>query len=220
MTHLRTEGFEIHRGIFNQNEIEHFKTIADELSQKENSVCVRHVRNKSAELSQLAVSKKLTNLIPDRLSPVRSILFDKTEQSNWPVPWHQDLTIAVAEKHELPDYSPWSEKDGIPHVQPPISLLEQMFTTRIHLDKTGAENGALKVIPRSHLVGRIPSDEVGNYQKENVFECVCEPGDVLVMSPLILHSSQKSEKPNRRRILHFEYAPREQLNAKLHWHER
>jgi hypothetical protein len=51
------------------------------------------------------------------------------------------------------------------------------------------------------------------------FACICEPGDVLLMSPLLLHSSLRSTKPNRRRILHFEYAPPNALDPRLTWHE-
>jgi hypothetical protein len=47
----------------------------------------------------------------------------------------------------------------------------------------------------------------------------CSPGDVLLMSPLILHSSRKSTIPNRRRILHFEYAKRTKLDPQLTWFE-
>jgi len=33
---------------------------------------------------------------------VKAILFDKTPSMNWYVTWHQDLTIAVKEKIEVP----------------------------------------------------------------------------------------------------------------------
>ena len=40
--------------------------------------------------------------------PVRGILFDKTPDSNWLVPWHQDLTLAVRSRIDLPGFGPWS----------------------------------------------------------------------------------------------------------------
>lgn len=45
------------------------------------------------------------------------------------------------------------------------------------------------------------------------------PGDILLMSPLILHSSRKSTTPSRHRILHFEYAKRAKLDPQLTWFE-
>ena len=41
-------------------------------------------------------------LIGREASVVRSIFFNKTPESNWAVPWHQDLTIAVADRREGP----------------------------------------------------------------------------------------------------------------------
>jgi hypothetical protein len=65
---------------------------------------------------------------------VRAIYFDKSSDANWLVPWHQDLTLALRERLESPGFGPWSVKDGIPHVQPPVELLERMLTVRIHFD--------------------------------------------------------------------------------------
>jgi hypothetical protein len=31
---------------------------------------------------------------------VRGIFFDKTPAANWPVAWHQDLTLAPAARHD------------------------------------------------------------------------------------------------------------------------
>lgn len=38
-------------------------------------------------------------------------------------------------------------KDGVPRVQPPVSVLQNMLTLRLHLDRAEAENGALIVLP-------------------------------------------------------------------------
>jgi hypothetical protein len=65
---------------------------------------------------------------------VRSLLFDKTPSANWKVAWHQDLTIAVCERRNSPGFCAWSIKAGIPHGQPPVSVLEGMVTLRVHPD--------------------------------------------------------------------------------------
>jgi ectoine hydroxylase-related dioxygenase (phytanoyl-CoA dioxygenase family) len=87
--------------------------------------------------------------------PVRGILFDKISGANWKVPWHQDLTIAVREKHETEGFGPWSVKDGVVHVQPPVRVLENMLTMRLHLDDCDEGNGPLRVLPGSHCSGKL-----------------------------------------------------------------
>jgi hypothetical protein len=79
--------------------------------------------------------------------------------ANWKVPWHQDVTIAVQERVEAEGFGPWSIKADVLHVQPPGEVLEHMISVRLHLDNCGEKNGALRVIPGSHLQGRIPEEE-------------------------------------------------------------
>lgn len=151
--------------------------------------------------------------------PVRSILFDKTPASNWLVPWHQDLTVAVRERREVEGWGPWSNKEGVDHVQPPASVLEGMVTLRLHLDDTPADNGALRVVPGSHARGIIPTAQVQAVREElGEATCQADVGDVLMMRPLILHASSKSARPGHRRVLHVEFAAGE-LKDGLAWAE-
>lgn len=220
MTHtLEQDGFETHAGILSSTELHELREEANRIAASEGTVCVRGLLEKSRVFKRLSVSAHLQSLLPDGLQPVRSILFDKTPDQNWPVLWHQDLTIAVQGKHAVPEYGPWSIKDGVPHTQPPSSLLESMVTLRLHLDDTDGEKGALLVVPGSHHLGKIPPTDVPRYTHAVPHVCNCRAGDVLVMSPLILHSSRRSKNPGRRRVLHFEYAPPEALHANLQWHE-
>jgi ectoine hydroxylase-related dioxygenase (phytanoyl-CoA dioxygenase family) len=149
----------------------------------------------------------------------RSILFDKTAASNWLVPWHQDVTIAVQARHEMTGFGPWSVKEGSPHVQPPAGVLESMITLRLHLDDTPAGNGALRVAPGSHRFGFIePSDIPAHPSRCHEYICEVKAGDVVLMRPLLLHASSKSANPDRRRVLHVEYAASD-LPAPLQWAE-
>jgi len=139
--------------------------------------------------------------------PIKAILFDKSVESNWYVTWHQDLTIAVKEKVELEGFGPWSIKDGIQHVQPPREVLENIVSLRIHLDDCPEENGAIKFIAGSHKIGVMSSAEIGNHRDSNMHVCCpADRGDVIVMRPLILHSSSQSTIVNHRRVLHIEFA--------------
>lgn len=220
MNHLSQHGFEIQPGVFPAHEIHLLRIEADRVASMAGSACVRHLCDHSGVFRNLAVSSEIRSLLPHpNLHPVRSILFDKTASENWPVAWHQDLTICTKAQADCEGYGPWSVKDGVHHVQPPISLLEQMLTVRIHLDPTGSDNGALRVIPGSHRHGRLPASSIAEFAASDTHACECLPGDVLLMSPLILHSSKRSTRPDRRRILHFEFAPTDALDARLSWHE-
>jgi len=217
---LADDGWKIHRKVIERAEIHRLRNAASSVAAIAGTACVRHLRNRSECFDALSVSDPILSLLPSRFRPVRSILFDKTATENWPALWHQDLTIAVAEKHPVPGYGSWSHKDGAAHVQPPIPLLEKMITVRLHLDETPRDNGALRVIPGSHRSGRISSHEVAGYDTDLAIDCECAPGDVLLMSPLILHSSRRAVNPQRRRVLHFEYARPEDLHPDLEWFER
>lgn len=216
---LQRNGFEIHRKVIEEAELVNLRQEADRVASKAGTSCVRHLRKKSPLFNSLSLGDRLLSLLPDGLRPVRSLLFDKNKTDNWSVLWHQDSTIAVKEEGQLDGYGPWSRKDGAVHVQPPVSILGQMATIRLHLDETPGTNGALRVIPGSHQAGKLSSEDLRQYEKREMVSCVCHAGDVLVMSPLILHSSCRSELPGRRRVVHFEYARREDLDPGLAWFE-
>jgi len=123
---------------------------------------VRGVRQLCEET---AISTLLEPIIGDRAFPVRGIFFDKNPEANWGVSWHQDLTIAVIQRIDTEGFGPWSIKEGVDHVQPPVSILERMLTLGIHLDDADADNGALRLIPGSHNRGIIPRETIANLKK-------------------------------------------------------
>ena len=174
-------------------------------------------------VAALAHSPKLLKLVRPYLPleplPVRAIYFDKSREANWLVPWHQDLTLALQARAEVEGFGPWSVKDGIPHVQPPVACLERMLTLRLHLDETDATNGALRVLPGSHRFGRLSAAAIQDFRTwQPEVLCVAAAGDALLMRPLLLHASSRSTSPRHRRILHIEYAAFA-LPAELQWHE-
>lgn len=141
--------------------------------------------------------------------PVRSILFDKSPDANWLVPWHQDTTIAVRERRDVSGFGPWSVKNEIPHVQPLAEVLAAMVTVRFHLDECDETNGALWIAPGSHRAGIIPSDRIEpESRKSSAVCCDVARGGALLMRPLVLHRSGKSIGSRRRRVLHIECASR------------
>lgn len=148
---------------------------------------------------------------------VKSIYFNKPAASNWFVAWHQDLTISVKEKTDTPGFGPWTVKPGQFAVQPPLSLLEDNFTVRLHLDNTTAENGALKVIPGSHMKGIYRSEAI-DWSTETEVICEVPEGGMMLMKPLLLHSSARSTNDQQRRVIHIELS-RQSLPLPLRWAE-
>lgn len=179
---------------------------------------IRGLLQRSTIIATWARSDSVLGWLPPGLQPVRGILFDKIPGANWKVAWHQDVTITVEEKVDLPGYGPWSVKEGAWHVQPPAAVLEGIVTVRLHLDETPADNGALRVIPASHLHGRLSAEDIARL-RETAPEHVCEAraGDILLMKPLLLHASAPSLHAAHRRVVHVEYATPGLLHPALRW---
>jgi ectoine hydroxylase-related dioxygenase (phytanoyl-CoA dioxygenase family) len=149
---------------------------------------------------------------------VKSLYFDKPGSSNWFVAYHQDLTISVTDRHDIPAFGPWTVKQGQFAVQPPPELLEQNFTIRIHLDDTDKGNGALRVIPGSHKKGIYRPENI-DWSNETEQTCDVPKGGIMIMRPLLLHASSRSTEDRRRRVIHIEFAASE-LPVPLKWAER
>jgi ectoine hydroxylase-related dioxygenase (phytanoyl-CoA dioxygenase family) len=144
----------------------------------------------------------------------------KTAGANWNVVWHQDLSVALRERGDVPGWGPWSVKAGVVHVQPPYDVLEKMLTVRLHLDSCGVDNGPLRVLPGTHKLGRLAHNQIAglrNQIPEDV--CIAGSGSVLLMRPLLLHASSDASQPGHRRVLHLEYAEGI-LPYPLEWYEQ
>jgi hypothetical protein len=164
-----------------------------------------------------AIGRVVTELRGAVAKPVRAILFDKSPQTNWGLGWHQDRTIAVRARCEVAGFGPWTVKRGMLHVAPPVELLERMLTIRVHLDDVPADNAPLQIAPGSHRLGRIAEEDIaGVVQQCGVRECLAEAGDVWLYATPILHASEASRKPARRRVLQVDYAV-EALPGGMEW---
>jgi ectoine hydroxylase-related dioxygenase (phytanoyl-CoA dioxygenase family) len=174
------------------------------------------------QTTDLIFNDKLRSLISqilgDNFFLVKSIYFDKPAASNWFVSYHQDLTISVDKKIELDGFGPWTTKQNQFAVQPPIAILEDITTIRIHLDDTDGNNGALRVVPKSHLK-KIYRPETIDWKKETEATCCVKLGGIMLMKPLTLHSSSRTTNNKKRRVIHLEFSSVE-LPAELKWAER
>jgi ectoine hydroxylase-related dioxygenase (phytanoyl-CoA dioxygenase family) len=163
------------------------------------------------------VGSLVNRVAGSRCGPVRAILFDKSPAMNWALGWHQDRTIVVTERVDLPGYTTWSTKAGLIHVEPPFPLLERMLTLRVHLDDVGAGNAPLLVAPGSHKFGRIAEADVKSVVARcGSAACLARRGDIWVYSTPVLHASEAAARPVRRRVLQVDYSS-DELPAGLTW---
>ena len=185
---------------------------------------IRNLLARSPAVRALARSPEVRSVAEAVLGPhcfaVRAILFDKTPTANWKVVWHQDLTIAVREQVRVAGFGPWSDKDGVTHVQPPETLLERMLAVRLHLDDCGADNGPVRVLPGSHRVGRLSAAAIAHWRGARAeVACLAERGAILAFRPLLLHASSPATVPAHRRVIHIEFAV-DELPEPLAWYDR
>lgn len=161
---ISKDGFAIVENIFTAQEIDNLLSIISQANtskptfRKTNDLfAIRQFFKEIPAAFNLVFNYRLHNLIAELFGDgyfvVKSIYFDKPESSNWFVSYHQDLTISVDRKLELDSYGPWTTKQNQFAVQPPLEILQDNFTIRIHLDDTTEENGALRVISQSHEKG-------------------------------------------------------------------
>ena len=225
---LKEYGFSVLTDLYTENEICRILTCIENAEQNGNSFmktkdlfAIRQLTKNVPELNKLLFNKKLTELIAELSESeyflTKAIYFDKPSESNWFVAYHQDLSISVDKKAELENYSNWTFKKGQYGVQPPIEILKDTITIRIHLDKTDKNNGALKVIPKSHLNGIIRADSK-DWNIENEFICEVEKGGAMLMKPLTLHASNRTTNGKKRRVIHLEFNKNE-LAEPLTWLE-
>lgn len=159
----------------------------------------------------------LAQVLGPEFGLVRGLFFDKPPGRSWWLPWHKDLTIAVKNNQLLSThFTRPTLKAGVPHVIAPVELLERMLMIRIHLDEVTEANGPLRVIPGSHHTGK--DTLADGAEPITIFS---QRGDALAMRPLVAHSSGDSLPGTQlhRRILHLEFAAREELPDGYEWQQ-
>jgi phytanoyl-CoA dioxygenase PhyH len=170
-------------------------------------------------LSVSPVRSLVESILGPRVFAVDGILFNKTLRANWKVTWHQDLSIAVRRRADVPGFGPWSTKAGVVHVQPPVSVLENMLALRLHLDDAGEDNGALRVVPGSHRLGRLSAKAIAEVTAAGRAKvCAVAAGGIVAMRPLCLHASSSAKQATNRRVVHLVLAAHD-LPRPLEWNE-
>jgi len=225
---IKESGFSVIDNAFTNQEIEDIQaaingadTTKETFKKSDDLFAIRQFLKEVPDTIELIFNKKLKAIIREIFGKdyflVKSIYFDKPETSNWFVSYHQDLTISVNQKVEILGFGPYTKKHDQFAVQPPLNILESNFTIRIHLDDTNEENGALKVIPNSHSKG-IYRPETIDWNIEKEVSCNVARGGLMVMKPLLLHSSSRTTNNQKRRVIHLEFS-NQTLPKELQWSE-
>jgi ectoine hydroxylase-related dioxygenase (phytanoyl-CoA dioxygenase family) len=223
---LKRDGFALAKAVFATDAVA--SLIADleqaDISRAERRGQIFGARNLLQIHGVAAIASSL--VLRDLLAPilgrdhrvVSGLFFDKTEAANWPVLWHQDLSVAVQEKREIEGWGNWSVKRGVLHTQPPAAVLAQMVTVRLHLDDCDNDNGPLRVIAGSHVDGILSRNAIrARTESTSDHAILAKAGDALFMRPLLLHASSPATRPRHRRVLHLEFIPDGLLPAGLAW---
>ena len=228
-SNIDIKGYSIQPEIYSEKEIESICNVISkflEASKFKDNIsqvfAIRQLLLVLPELKYLIINKKLSLIFNELLGKnyflTKAIYFDKPQGSNWFVAYHQDLSISVNKKADLQNYINWTFKSGQYGVQPPINILNDTLTIRIHLDDTDEHNGALKVIPQSHLKGILRQNSQAWDINDEVL-CKVPKGGVMLMKPLTLHASSRAIDGNRRRVIHLEFNKHE-LDPPLKWLEK
>lgn len=206
-----SDAVEIRRGVLARADIQAVKSEVSLNSEKLERSGIRNLEKKFDSIARLAASPVVLSIAENLLCAtpllVRAIFFDKTDERNWLVTWHQDRTVTLNRKTGMPGWGPWSIKDSVCHVQPPCEVLKQMVTIRLHIDPADETSGCLNVIPGSHRLGILDQETIRRVVAAGCpVACVVAAGDAVIMRPHVLHSSGKSRAQGHRRVVHLEYS--------------
>src|SRR5882757_335981 len=118
-----TDGFEIRPAVLRSQEIAYIKAEVSVDHEILRRTGIRNLEKKFVSIAQVVADPAVLSLAESILDGnpqlVRALFFDKTDERNWSVPWHQDRTVALNQRIEMQGWVAWTVKDGVHHVQPP-----------------------------------------------------------------------------------------------------
>lgn len=130
--------------------------------------------------------------------PVLCTYYRKAAGSNGSPGLHRDLHVPLAARCDSPQFSNWTEKQGIVHARATRELLATMLTVRVHVDDSAIGDGELCVVPGSHSGADVDAERVA---------CTAARGGAIVFSPLLLHASPAPVSLQPCRVLQFLFGP-------------
>lgn len=216
---LEESGFAILPQFLSLEFVEEIISIVENRSDLETPHGVRNFFSFFPELLPVFKENVIEPLLGEAFLPIRTIYFDKVSGKNWNVAWHQDTTINVVGALPSTGFNNASDRGEFLSVEPPSEIIDNIVTIRVHLDDANESNGCLRVLPDSHKLGRVKSEDLlGMVENSALHDCVVHRGDIMLMKPFLFHSSRKSVEPTHRRVIHMECCSAK-LPAGLEWYE-
>jgi len=210
LSSVHDQGFAIIPGVLTPGDFDPLIAKISEPGIQRSRAGVRHAM-RLACVNALARDERLLGMawkvLGNDALPFKATIFDKSSTANWLVAWHQDTALPVKHRRDIPEWGPWSVKDGVTYAHAPASALRKILALRVHLDDSNPENGPLRVLPGTHMSGVLTDDVIHDLSlRIQSVNCPVPKGGVLAMRPLVVHASSKSQIESPRRVLHIEYA--------------
>ncbi len=216
---VREDGYGLISAVFGSSDIESLlNALRHEATLPRTRAGVRHAMRSPSIAETRKQSPHVGDIARKILGPAaipfRATLFEKLPDSNWLVAWHQDTALPLQERREASGWGPWSIKDGVNYAHAPATALEKVVALRLHLDDSNLDNGPLRVLPGTHTTGVLTDDEISAIAAQGSgVDCLMPSGGIVVMRPLIIHASSKSQTDKPRRVLHIEFAESAEIDA-------
>jgi ectoine hydroxylase-related dioxygenase (phytanoyl-CoA dioxygenase family) len=201
-------GFGILHGVFSQQGVDYLLTEMASLEKRPAPEKPQNLLRMSPMVASVANHPALVPVIRDILGskarPFTAFFLDKTPDSNWQIPWHQNLRLPVAASAQgtVPEIA-----HGVPQIIADAAYLDEVLIARISLDDQTAENGALEFIPGTHRTGILLPEALEQItQTKSVLSPDLAVGSIFLFKALLLHRSRPSQNDAHRRVLQIEYS--------------
>lgn len=130
--------------------------------------------------------------------PVLCTYFRDGARANGSHDLHRELHVPLAARRDGPQFSDWTEKQGIVHARATRELLATMLAVRVYVDDCASGTDGLCVVPGSHTGADVDAERIS---------CGVARGGAIVFSPLLLHGAPAAASPRGLRVLQFLFGP-------------
>ncbi len=177
--------------VYTQREIRKLKSQLDKYFKKPFADAYPNLFEQAPALKDLIFNKNIHRIIAALGSDaqlIKATYFWSPKAADKHLTWHQDLSFKSR-----------SIKKG------KESVLQNIFSIRVHLDDTNQKNGALKLIPGSHKK-ILNAREIALITENSIPQIgEVQAGGVQIIQPMILHAITSNHQQKNRRLIHLEF---------------
>lgn len=139
-------------------------------------------------------------------SPKRAIGFNKHQDQNWSLPWHQDRVIQMTEKSDGPDFTYWTRKNNVWHCEPSAARLARFSFLYIAFDAMTTTTGQLELLEHTHKYGKVKQADIQHYVETcHIAAPNLSRGEALFIAGPLLHRSSANRSNQLRRALRLDF---------------